>query len=90
MKRKTKTYYYKNKKYRFNNDGFNSFFRELQDVKNVYVKELEKEIGDAVHVSSSTVHSWRNGVNGPVDIDRIKGLAKYFRISTEDLLVNLA
>lgn len=87
--RKIKTYNYKNKKYKFNTKEFNKLFCEKVETENLYVKDLEEELGEATHSSRSMVHSWRNKTNGPVDIGKIEFIADFFNVKIIDLLANL-
>ena len=86
--RKIKTYNYKNMKYRFNTKEFNKLFSKKVETENLYVKDLEEDLGKATHSSRSTVHSWRNKTNGPVDIGKIKLIADFFNVEIIDLLTS--
>ena len=50
---------------------------------------MEEKIGSFVCVSSSAVHNWVQGENGPDNIDIIIKLAEFFNIKFELLLKNM-
>lgn len=48
--------------------------------------KVEKLLADKLFVSSSAIHNWRFGSNGPASIDLIKNAAKYLKADYMTLL----
>lgn len=73
--------------YQFDTRTFNEIFRRAARIQSrMSLSSFEQQVGDAVSVSSSTVHAWRLGNNAPADIERVCELANYFGLSKDTLL----
>ena len=64
--------------YYFNYQRFNELFTKNKGRK--LIGDLEQELADSIHVSKDAVHSWRNRVQSPNDLDIIKNIANYYKL----------
>lgn len=87
MQRSTKKFNIDGKNVQFDSVAFGDFFTSYRKKVDISVEDYEIELGEALNVSSSAIHSWRFGVNGPSDIDTIKQLADILDVSNYMLLL---
>ena len=81
-----KRYEVNNKDLYFNFPRFNELFIKNKGKKQI--GDLEQDLADFVHVSKDTIHSWRNRVQSPNDLEIIKSISKYYKLNHyEDLLI---
>lgn len=64
--------------YLFNYQRFNELFIKEKGKK--LIGDLEQELADSIHVSKDTVHSWRNRVQSPNDLDIVKSISNYYKL----------
>lgn len=87
MQKEIKSYTIDGKVMQFDSASFNSLFDARRKKNGMHVLEYETELGEKLFVSSSAVHSWRFGMNGPSGVEIIKQLAVYLEISDYRLLL---
>ena len=46
-----------------------------------------RELGEAVHVSVSSIKDWRRGAHAPSDLDKVEDIARWAHIDASDLLI---
>ncbi len=85
---KTRLFEYNGKKVTFDRNQFCFTFDSYRQANKVPVVQLENQIADAVFLSREAVHNWRNGYNGPADIQTIELLAGFLNVSSESLLAD--
>lgn len=90
MNKKIKSYIIDNKKMCFDRMSFNKIFLTCREKKNISVLEYENELGELLGVSESTVHSWRFGNSGPVNLDVIKKLSTSMELQDYTLLLKVS
>ena len=72
--------------YYFNYQRFNELFIKNKEKK--LICDLEQELADSIHVSKDAVHSWRNRVQSPNDLEIIKNISNYYKLGNyRDLLI---
>lgn len=67
-----KKYEINGKYFYFNFAQFNCYFKEAEGKKKIGM--LEQELGDSLHVTKGTVHSWRYAVQSPNDLEIVKDI----------------
>lgn len=67
--------------YRFDSASFNTYFKKHASQNEIKIGSLEEEIADKLYVTTSTIHNWRCGSNGPGTLELIKNLANALSIS---------
>ncbi len=87
MQKSIKNYIIDGRHMQFDSFSFKQLFTLARRKKDMSVLEYETELGEALDVSPSAVHSWRFGMNGPSDVKTIKKLADYMEISDYQLLL---
>ena len=80
----TKRYEINGKDYYFNFERFNNLFPKNRGEKSIGV--LEQELADYLNVSKDAVHSWRNRVQSPNDLEIIKNMSKYYKLKNFAML----
>ena len=75
-----------NEKYQFNSLAFNQCINQYSKKNDIKKGKVEDLLGEKLFVSSSAIHNWRFGSNGPASIELIKNLAKYLKIDYMALL----
>lgn len=81
MEKNIKTYSINGVSYQFDSNIFNQYFTLRRKEQGVTSEEFERELGKEMHVSESTIHSWRFGKNGPSSLDIVKQIADYFDVA---------
>lgn len=90
MKNKTmRTFIIDGKEMQFNLTFFNNIFKTKARQDKKGIGELEEELATAIYVEKSTVHAWRNRVNGPSDIDKVEQIAEFFSMNKYDFLIEV-
>ena len=90
MKNKTmRTFVIDGKEMQFNLTFFNSIFKTKAKQEKKGIGEYEEALAEAIFVEKSTVHAWRNRVNGPSDIDKVQQIADFFGLNVADFLVEV-
>lgn len=90
MKNKTmRTFVVEEKVMQFNLTFFNNIFKNKADIEKKKIGVLEEELATVLFVEKSTVHAWRNRVNGPSDLDKVEQIAKYFDLEMKDFLIEV-
>lgn len=46
-----------------------------------------RELGEAVHVSVSSIKDWRRGAHAPSDLEKVEDIARWAHIDASDLLI---
>ena len=72
--------------YQFDCFCFNQYVDKKSTTDRIRKTEIENKIAEKVSVSSSAIHNWRFGSNGPSGLDLIKDVAEYFNIDFMMLL----
>lgn len=67
--------------YRFDSASFNTYFKKHAAQKEIKISSLEEEIANKLYVTTSTIHNWRFGSNGPGTLELIQNLANALSIS---------
>ena len=67
------------RKYQFNNDVFRLVFAQKASTGKHGIGEYEQLLADSLFVSRDAVHNWRQKLNGPSDVDKIKKIAEFLR-----------
>ena len=83
---KTTVFEIDNEKYQFNCLSFNQCINQYAKKNNMKKGKVENLLADKLFVSSSAIHNWRFGSNGPASIDLIKNAAKYLKADYMTLL----
>lgn len=83
---KTTMFYIENEKYQFDCLSFNRCIDQYAKKNNIKKGKIENILADKLFVSSSAIHNWRFGSNGPASIDLIKNAAKYLKVDYMTLL----
>lgn len=90
MKNKTmRTFVVDGKEMQFNLTFFNNIFKTKAKQEKKGIGEFEEELADAIFVEKSTVHAWRNRVNGPSDLDKVQQIAEFFKLEVKDFLLEV-
>lgn len=87
MQKDTKNFMIDGKNMQFDSVPFNKLFTYGRKKTGMSVLEYETELGEVLSVSSSAIHNWRFGMNGPSDLETIKQLAECLDISDYLLLL---
>lgn len=87
MQKDIKIYTIDGKYMQFDSGSFKEFFLATRKKKRMSVLEYETELGESLCVSSSAIHNWRFGMNGPSDVETIKQLADCLEITDYMLLL---
>lgn len=72
--------------YQFNSLVFNQCINQYSKKNDIKKGKVEDLLAEKLFVSSSAIHNWRFGSNGPASIELIKNLAKYLKIDYMTLL----
>lgn len=75
-----------NEKYQFNCFLFNQCVDRYATTMKIKKSKLESSLADKLFVSSSAIHNWRFGSNGPSSLDLIKGAAQFLEVDYMDFL----
>jgi hypothetical protein len=75
------------KDYKFDCKTFDNVFHRRAKEKGMKIAEFEQTLADQIHVSQAAVHNWRMGLNGPSDLDKVKGIAEVLNLDTMNLLI---
>ena len=84
---RTRIFDYEDKKVVFDRSQFNFVFNSYRKSNNTSVMQLENDLASSVFLSREAIHNWRNGYNGPSDIQTVKLVAGFLKVSPESLLV---
>lgn len=87
MRRKLRTLVYEGKVARFNTAAFKDIFTERRIGQSLSITEYTDYLSDKLFVSQDTIKSWRSGINGPADIEKVNELASVLNVNIEKLLV---
>lgn len=87
MQKNIKNYNIDGKCMQFDSSSFREFFSAIRKKKCMSALEYEAELGESLCVSSSAIHNWRFGMNGPSDVETIKQLAVCLEITDYMLLL---
>lgn len=83
----SKVYIINDSKWQFNFLIFNTIFRKHSISARQTLSNSEEKLAQSLHVTASAVHMWRNYKNAPGDIDIVKGIAAFYKISDYTLLL---
>ena len=84
-----RTFVVDGKEMQFNLTFFNNIFKTKAKQEKKGIGEFEEELADAIFVEKSTVHAWRNRVNGPSDLDKVQQIAEFFKLEAKDFLLEV-
>ncbi len=87
MNRQTKTYILDGVSYQFDESVFGELFKRYKKTHENTILETEVELGEALGVSASTVHSWRFGSNGPMDLELVAKLSEFLNVNDFHVLL---
>ena len=71
----------------FNFDIFREIFNNKIIKEKIAKNKLENDLANYVNKSKEAIHNWRFQKNGPSDLDTIKLIASYFKLSNYKLLL---
>lgn len=77
----SKIYIIDGKKWQFNFTIFNTLFRKHSLSAGETLSSCEETLAQELNVTASAVHMWRNYKNAPGDIDLVKGIAAFYKVS---------
>ena len=72
--------------YQFDSFCFNQYVDHKAKNEKIRKGDIENILAQKISVSSSAIHNWRFGCNGPSGIELIKDVAEYFNIDYMKLL----
>ena len=75
-----------NEKYQFNSLAFNQCINQHSKKNGIKKGKIEDLLAEKLFVSSSAIHNWRFGSNGPASIELVKNIAKHLKIDYMTLL----
>jgi len=87
MSQETRTFHIDGSDYIFNFSAFGRFFKSYRAGTKKNITETEQAIADDLSLSREAIHSWRFEKNGPSDIEVIKKLAEFLKISDYRILL---
>lgn len=83
---KTTVFEMNNEKYQFNPLAFNQCINQHSKKNGIKKGKIEDLLAEKLFVSSSAIHNWRFGSNGPASIELVKNIAKHLKIDYMTLL----
>ncbi|MBE6038994.1 MAG: hypothetical protein E7218_07350 [Anaerofustis stercorihominis] len=75
--------------YQFNIDEFRLEFARKAAKNNCRIGEYEQMLADSIFVSKDSVHNWRQKLNGPGDMDKIKKTAEFLGCDMMSLMTDV-
>lgn len=71
----------------FDFNHFQDLFLKKSRKEGINISDLEEQLGDFVHKSSSAIHNWRFQKNGPSDDETVRLISDFFELDDYHFLI---